>query len=185
MISNNADIRWDSVKIFDRKRIREKDDELSLNEIKKICLICRENILDSNCISCLTNDQLCLHKQLLTNSSNHKCCIKNRIKTVNKSKISENLFINKFNLIRTFAQNSEIRLPNMYFNKLAGTITWLFLSLLLMNILTVTSSASPKSLAVGGGKIFFVIYFLVLRNLRNEKIHFFYLIFYLLKKITE
>lgn len=160
MISNNADIRWDSVKIFDRKRIREKDDESSICENKKICLICRENILDSNCISCLNNDQLCLHNRLLSNSSNHNCCIKNK-KSVKKSKKSEKLFLNKFNLIRTFAQNSEIRLPNMYFNKLAGTITWLFLSLLLMNILTCTSSATSsremrKSLAVGGGKLFFL-----------------------------
>lgn len=162
MISNTADTRWDSVKIFDRKRIREKDDELIICENKKICIICRENILDSNCISCLNNDQLCLHNRLLSNSSKHKCCIKNRIKSVNKSKNSENLFLNKFNLIRTFAQNTEIRLPNMYFNKLAGTITWLFLSLLLLNILTVTSSASSskemrKSLAVGGGKSFFLL----------------------------
>lgn len=159
MISNNADIRWDSVKIFDRKRIREKDNQLKIIENNnKICLICRENILDSNCISCFNNDQLCLHNRLLSNSSNHKCCIKNRIKSskVNKLKKSENLFIKKFNLIRTFAQNSEVRLPNMYFNKLAGTITWLFLCLLLMNILTVTASSKSRSMAVGGGKYLFI-----------------------------
>lgn len=158
MISNNTDTRWDSVKIFDRKRIREKDNQLMTNENKcnKICLICRENILDSNCISCFNNDQMCLHNRLLSNSSNHNCCIKNRIKSVNKSKNSENLFLNKFYLIRTFAQNSELRLPNMYFNKLAGIVTWLFLSLLLMNILTVSSAASSNNkLAVGGGKYFF------------------------------